>query len=372
MKRKKTSIVICLAWIVICLCMTFLFSGKHYPVADEISVEEQPSSGSVVEFSYHNLYKAYKENGKYYISRQSLIYPDSTPKIFEISAKEYRHCAGFDPGRLDNYEDGYGNQYDVKVRYGKDVKDYSVNGWPSPLYELEELYDTKVRLGEQETYRDSICGALTELFDYCSIEAAYVSYPLKKSSKKKFYYGDVSSLGFDDAYRNLATRHYSNQTINIKLMKLYEDGKISEPDLKAAYEEKKAIYEKATGKEFYEENSPSPKTKKFLIENNVGVIYGNTNKAYSDITSGSKGMIYYEIYDPADARTYTVCLKKPALMPTWYLRMALDHILINDGNTLPWGKLYIFMLSVIPAVAGCLVIWKMNLGDGVRGSLKGE
>jgi hypothetical protein len=52
--------------------------------------------------------------------------------------------------------------------------------------------------------------------------------------------------------------------------------------------------------------------------------------------------------------------------------MALDHILINDGNTLPWGKLYIFMLSVIPAVAGCLVIWKMNLGDGVRGSLKGE
>ena len=69
MKRKKTSIVICLAWIVVCLCMTFLFNGKRYPVADEISVEEQPASGSVVEFSYHNLYKAYKENGKYYISR---------------------------------------------------------------------------------------------------------------------------------------------------------------------------------------------------------------------------------------------------------------------------------------------------------------
>ena len=59
-------------------------------------------------------------------------------------------------------------------------------------------------------------------------------------------------------------------------------------------------------------------------------------------------------------------------MPTWYLRMALDHILINEGNTLPWGKLYIFMLLFIPTVAGCLVIWKMNLGDGVRGSLKGE
>lgn len=69
MKRKKTSIVICLAWIVVCLCMTFLFNGKRYSVADEISVEEQPASGSVVEFSYHNLYKAYKENGKYYISR---------------------------------------------------------------------------------------------------------------------------------------------------------------------------------------------------------------------------------------------------------------------------------------------------------------
>lgn len=372
MKRKKTSIVICLAWIVVCLCMTFLFNGKRYPVADEISVEEQPASGSVVEFSYHNLYKAYKENGKYYISRQNLIYPDSTPKIFEISAKEFRRCARIDPGRLDNYYSEYDNQYDVNVRYGKDVKTYSVNGGLSPLYELEELYDTKLDLGEQETYRDSICGALTELFDCSSIDAAYVTYHLEKSTNKEFYYGNVSCREFDDAYRSLAIRHYSNQTINVKLMKLYKDGTIAEPDLKVAYEKKKEIYEKATGKKFYEENSPSPKTKKFLIENNVGVIYGNTNKAYSDITSGSKGMIYYEIYDPADARTYTACLKKPALMPTWYLRMALDHILINEGNTLPWGKLYIFMLLFFPTVAGCLVICKMNLGDGVRGSLKGE
>jgi hypothetical protein len=349
--------------------MTFLFSGKHYPVADEISVEEQPPSGAVVEFSYHNLYRAYKENGKYYISHQNLKYPDSTPEIFEISAKEYRRCAGINPGRLDNFDIGYGSgsQYDVKVRYGKDVKDYSVKGWPSPLYELEELYDTKVRLGEQETYRDSICGALTELFDCSSTDAAYVTYPSEWNTKKYFYYGDVSYLGFDDAYRSLAIRHYCNQTININLMKLYEDGTISEPDLKAAYEEKKQIYEKATGKEFLEKHGTTPNTEKYLIENKIGAIHGNIREAYSDITGGTNGMIYYEIVVPDDDLHYTVGVKKSALMPTWYLRMALDHILISDGNTIPWGKLYIFMLSFIPAVAGCLVIWKMNLGDGVRG-----
>lgn len=365
MKRKKVFILILLAWIVICLCMTFLFCGKHYSVADEISVEEQPDPGTIVEFSYHNLYKAYKENGKYYISCQSLIYDDSTPHIFEISAKDYRYCAGINPDRFDNYESGTGNQYDVNVRYGKDIKSYSVNGWPSPLHELEELCETKVSLGEQETYRDSICGALTEFLDCSSIDAAYVTYPSEEYSKDLFYYGDVSCQNFVDASRDLTVRHYSNQTLNGKLMKLYEEGTISKPNLKADYEKKKEVYEQATGKDFFEEQSPSPKAREFMVQNEIGALYGYTNKAYSDITYGTKGMIYYEIYVPDDHMSYTVTIKKPALMPTWYLRTALNHILINEGNTVPWGKLYMFLFFFITTVTGCLVLWISFFGKSI-------
>ena len=126
-------------------------------------------------------------------------------------------------------------------------------------------------------------------------------------------------------------------------MKLYEEGTISKPNLKADYEKKKEVYEQATGKEFFEEQSPSPKAREFMVQNEIGALYGYTNKAYSDITYGTKGMIYYEIYVPDDHMSYTVTIKKPALMPTWYLRTALNHILINEGNTVPWGKLYMFL-----------------------------
>jgi hypothetical protein len=357
MIRKKVFILILLAWVVICLCMTFLFCGKNYPLADEISYEMQSNPNWVVEFPYHYLYKAYKENGKYYISCQNMRHVDSTPKIIEISAKEYRYCAEIDPRRFDNYESYSGDQYNINIRYGKEVKEYSLNGWPSPLYELEELYETKVSLGEQETYRDNICGALTEFFDCSSIDAAHVTYPSEKHSKDDYYYGNVSSQDFDDAYCSLAIRHYSNQTLNGKLMKLYEEGTISKPNLKADYEKKKEVYEQATGKEFFEEQSPSSKAREFMVQNEIGALYGYTNKAYSDITYGTKGMIYYEIYVPDDHRSYTVTIKKPAFMPTWYLRTALNHILINEGNTIPWGKLYMFLFFFIPTVTGCLVLW---------------
>ena len=75
-------------------------------------------------------------------------------------------------------------------------------------------------------------------------------------------------------------------------------------------------------------------------------------------------MIYYELYLPDEKRSCSVGIIKPALMPEWYLKMALNHILINDGKTISWVALYIVLIFFVPAVTGCLLLCFAFFGIG--------
>lgn len=381
-KHKKVFIILCLAWTITLLCVTFLFNGKKYPVADEISVEKQPGPNVIVEFSYHYICKVYKEKGKYYISYENLRSEENDPDVFEITKNEYNYCAAIDPNRFKNYKNGGFNQYDINTRYGNDVSQYSVEGGFSPLFELEWLYKEKAGLNKQETYQARIETKLAEFLDNSAIEAAYITYPSESYSGNDFFIkGNALCADFADAYYNLINRHYCNQYLNIQLMKLYDAGTISKPNLAADYEKKKEIYEQTTGKKlpqkvaysdsFYlafllrqDDTRIKQTSKRYILKKEVDALFGYTHKAYSNISYGDNGIIYYELYLPDEKRSCSVGIIKPALMPEWYLKMALNHILINDGKTISWGALYIFLRFFVPTVTGCLVLWFAFFGIG--------
>lgn len=374
MKRKLVFIILCLVW----LAGVFYYIFPIYPVPDEISVETQPPHGSIIEFPNHYIYKAYKGNGKYFISYENLRSEDIDPIIYEITKTEYYHCAAISPRRFECSKVGSA-QYDIVVRYGNDVRQYCFESFFSPLHELETLYASKADEGEGKNAQDNLIDALTDFFDSCSIDAEFVIYPTD-DNPDYYLYGNVTCQDFNDDVYDLKKRHYSNRTLDIALMKKYEAGIISEPNLKADFEKKKEIYEQATGGEFLETLSGYEKlsfllnendrvikqsSKRYILQNETTFLSGYTHKAYGDITYGDKGVVYYEIYLPDEGSFYTVGLIKPALMPKWYLRTALDNILLNDGNTIVWGMLYVVPCFFILAVTGCLLLWVIIFGRNI-------
>ena len=105
MKRKAIIIFLCMVWILICFIGVFVPKEYLSSLPDEISVISQPSKNAIIEFYDITLTKVYRENGKYFLSSQSLKY-NTEPKIVELTKKEYRYCTRVDEYRLKNQRTG--------------------------------------------------------------------------------------------------------------------------------------------------------------------------------------------------------------------------------------------------------------------------
>lgn len=114
MKRKVLSIILCTVWILICFLVVFVPKEYMSSLPDEISVENCPAPGRIIEYDNERRIKVYREGGKYFLSSQNIVYK-TEPKIVELTKSEYRYCTRVDTYRLENQVTGGASSYEYSI-----------------------------------------------------------------------------------------------------------------------------------------------------------------------------------------------------------------------------------------------------------------
>ena len=370
MKRKVLSIILCTVWILICFLVVFVPKEYMSSLPDEISVENRTASGSIIEYDNERRIKVYREGGKYFLSSQNLVYK-TEPKIVELTKSEYRYCTRVDTYRLENQVTGGASSYEysICVKKGDKEEKYNDNFIKSPLYEMEMIEDIKFNRFDLNNATSKKLVRLERFLDEGNFEMACFSYPSTRiEGHDSYYYKNANCKEEESKWWNLFAEYKQEQDLNVFLFKQYEKGKIELKDinLKASLDKKVELFESITGstainylgggynyKDLLTSNDKpiTSKSKQTILDDTTDKLDGYDHTAYEYTEYGKNNYCLYELYLPDEENTYVLIVEKPLLMPKWYLKWAINTIILNDKLIVSPGLIYqvvLFMFLTIP------------------------
>ena len=387
MKRKAIIIFLCMVWIMICFIGVFVPKEYLSSLPDEISVISQPSKNDIVEFYDITLTKVYRENGKYFLSSQSLKY-NTEPKIVELTKKEYRYCTRVDEYRLKNQRTGGSFNYDISVKKGDKEEKYNYDLMVSPLYEIQRIKNIKSDEFDSKNDTDKKLAELENFLDEGKFEMAFLFYPdLEKDGNYRYYYKNACCIDYDDKWNTLHKEYKYEQDLNIILLKKYEKGQINlkDIDLKADLDKKEELFNSITGnttnyrrgsgydydRMLKQDDKPITwESKQYILDKTTKRLDGYDKTAYEYIKYGEDGLCAVELYLPNENDIYILFVKKPFLMPKWYLEWSVNTILLNDEVDISPGFIYELVCFLILTIPVCLGIVFFRFGFKKRKSKK--
>ena len=374
MKRKALSIILCTVWILICFLLVFVPKEYMSSLPDEISVENHPASGSIIEFRSDSRVKAYRENGKYFLSYEGLIY-NTEPKIYELTKSEYRYCTRVDTYRLENQITGGVYDYSICVKRGNKEENYNDNFWISPLYEMQRIKDIKRDSFDQEDASYKKIEQLERFLDEGKFDMAFLFHPTYSYNiNGRYYYKNAWCKDYYDKWSDLCAEYRYEQDLNVFLLKKYDKGQVELRDinLKDSLEKKEELYERITGNTInrpgggngynyknllsLDGKSLSNESKQTILDQTIIKLDGYDHAAYEYIAYGDDNYCIYELYLPDEEETYELTVKKPFLMPKWYLKWAVNTVMLNDRIIVSPGLIYNIVLFVMLTVPICILI----------------
>lgn len=385
MKRKAIIIFLCMVWILICFIGVFVPKEYLSSLPDEISVISQPSKNVIIEFYDITLTKVYRENGKYFLSSQSLKY-NTEPKIVELTKKEYRYCTRVDEYRLKNQRTGGSFNYDISVKKGDKEEKYNYDLMVSPLYEIQRIKNIKSDEFDSKNDTDKKLAELENFLDEGKFEMAQLYYP-SAGNYKQYFYKNAWCIDYYDKWTDLYSEYKYEQDLNIFLLKKYEKGQINlkDIDLKADLDKKEELFNSITGnttnyrrgsgydydRMLKQDDKPITwESKQYILDKTTKRLDGYDKMAYEYIKYGEDGLCAIELYLPNENDIYILIVKKPFLMPKWYLEWSVNTILLNDEVDISPGFIYESVCFLILTIPVCLGIVFFRFGFKKRKSKK--
>lgn len=386
MKRKAIIIFLCMVWILICFIGVFVPEEYLSPLPDEISVFSEPGKNVIIEFYDITLTKVYRENGKYFLSTQSLKY-NTEPEIVELTKKEYRYCTRVDEYRLKNQRTGGFYNYDISIKKDDKEEKYNYDLMVSPLYEIQRIKDIKSDVFDLKDDTNKKLVELEDFLDKGKFEMAQLYYP-SAGNYKQYLYKNAWCIDYYDKWTDLYGEYKFEQDLNIYLFKKYEKGHIAlkEIDLNDSLDKKVDLYNRITGNTLNKIRSGSGydysgllkqndkpvtwESKQYILDKTTKRIDGYDQMAYEYIKYGEDGLCAIELYLPNEDETYSLIVKKPFLMPKWYLEWSVNTILLNDEVDISPGFIYELVCFLILTIPVCLGIVFFRFGFKKRKSKK--